>query len=382
MYTSVSNDNKKLPSITDTSLFVRNLKVSNHVISESDYTKVYNELENKPIQRDTLGEITDYNEAVEMIGGCLEWQDGPDSYLTKIITRNGDVVDVGDYLGFIAYYPEIDVILFEGGHTSDVAYSLRTGEGREIVGNPDTYYVSDNKEFRISGYFPGQECYTYYVQQKDDESYRNLFEINSYLFPNSDICYIREGFWLLDNEFYYQMVNSMDFNKVNYFKITIEPYKRMSVPSKEYLIEEGRAGNFSLGFNIDELKSKYYMNYDYRYREEGEQEDLYIIPSLGIFFSSGYNEIWIIDNRFSTKKMIGTGSTIKELKQAYPDVRLFYTYISQMFYAESAVLGKVQFIFDVRDFKNKNKDLMQGDSVVLDESDFKLDTQIDRIRIY
>jgi len=94
-----------------------------------------------------------------------------------------------DEIGFIAYYPEVEVMLFEGGHTSDYSVDLNDStKVSERVGNPSRYSVSPDKKFRLNGYHTGQGYYVNFLEKwnplkKKYEFIGNLDEDFDYTWP-------------------------------------------------------------------------------------------------------------------------------------------------------------------------------------------------------
>ncbi|MFT5821192.1 MAG: hypothetical protein ACI8ZM_002441 [Crocinitomix sp.] len=90
-------------------------------------------------------------------------------------------------------------------------------------------------------------------------------------------------------------------------------------------------------------------------------------------------EINIYSDRFQTAEGIGVGSTITEFMTAYPDFKIWYTYVSGMYVIETEVLD-VQFLLDETGFQGEVEDVL--DMVILNAEDFKIDTKIVTVRMY
>ena len=96
-----------------------------------------------------------------------------DDALESIITANGQkllINQISNDFGFgedwSGYYPEEEILVLEGGHSSDMCFSIRTGETTETIGNPDYIISSPNNTFRLNGSFDGQECISYFFSEK------------------------------------------------------------------------------------------------------------------------------------------------------------------------------------------------------------------------
>jgi len=91
-------------------------------------------------------------------------------------------------------------------------------------------------------------------------------------------------------------------------------------------------------------------------------------------------EIIVFSDQFKTEKGSGVHSTVEDFIKAYPDYKLWYTYVSGMFIIETPVLD-VQFILDQEDFKG---DVSNADSEItnLEISDFRKGAKIKQVRIF
>ncbi|NOQ72259.1 MAG: hypothetical protein GQ574_09675 [Crocinitomix sp.] len=105
------------------------------------------------------------------------------------------------------------------------------------------------------------------------------------------------------------------------------------------------------------------LEYDY---ETGEYKD-----AIG--------EMNIYSDRFQTVEGIGMGSTIIEFMDAYPDYKIWYTYVSDMYVIETESLG-VQFLLDGSGFEGEISG--SSDMEILSAEDFSADTKIVTVRMF
>ncbi|MGV6946344.1 hypothetical protein ACUY1X_15305 [Sphingobacterium kyonggiense] len=147
-----------------------------------------------------------YNAGIDKIDSTISG-----SFLSKIVFENGDSLvagknDILSEIGFWRYYPTEDILLCEGGHSSDYPINLKTGEmGGEVVGNPAYIVESPNKRFRLNGWFPGQECSDYFIQQNQSGTYIRYVGIPMDLTKESfDLCNISSIFWDGDHILYFR----------------------------------------------------------------------------------------------------------------------------------------------------------------------------------
>ena len=136
-------------------------------------------------------------------------------YLDKITLETGEVIFSNSHgeCGLMAYYPDENIIVSECGHTSDDSYNLSNGKTTTQIGNPEYILESPNKKFRLNGYFPGQECSTYFIQKNIKGEYLKVLEINEvYPFKNvpESFCTMEDLFWTDDFTLNFTLKNYQD----------------------------------------------------------------------------------------------------------------------------------------------------------------------------
>lgn len=149
-----------------------------------------------------LIKITSLQEVKNMLSDRVKWAGNSlfegEVVVDKIFLPNGQTLDIDEEssdFSFIAYYPSEEILLFEGGHASDFSISIQTGETLETTGNPEYILPSPRAKFRLNGWFPGQECSSYFFQEKIGDGYTYITELDS------DVCYFNKFCWLTDEEF-------------------------------------------------------------------------------------------------------------------------------------------------------------------------------------
>ncbi|HET7361647.1 MAG TPA: hypothetical protein VFI78_06920 [Salinimicrobium sp.] len=164
--------------------------------------------------------------------------------------------------------------------------------------------------------------------------------------------------------------------------------------AENFLISEGRVGNFVLGESIPGSSDKFQIEkiMKTRFTEGGKvTEPVYVVSKNGNtllhlrprFENREYDqviqEIWVLSPKYKTADGIGVNSTLEEFKQTYPDSRLWYTYVSDRYVLESNAVS-AQFLLDENDFIGE----MNVDEVMepLKISDFKEGATIKKIRLY
>lgn len=184
---------------------------------------------NKPIEK-----ITDFEIAKKRLAGIVEFS-ANDEYgeyqaVRKINFRNGtNWGNANDFDGefFVAYFPSEDILLCEGGHTTDVSFNLKNGKQTEETGNPDVIVTSPNKLFRLNGHFGGQECYSYFLQKKINGEFEKILQLDEEFKKITKIwlCSIGESFWTDDSTLFVTENNYAGPNgkaEKKYFKILLK----------------------------------------------------------------------------------------------------------------------------------------------------------------
>ena len=189
------------------------------IIAEEINSSIFYSAKKKAVYKnDTIKAVSDFKIAKKMLKGVVEFADDEESQsVKKIYFRNGSMIDLEEYSDcyFIAYFPSEDILLCEGGHVSDVSFNLTNGKLREEAGNPSIILHSPEKRFRINGYFSGQDCYFYFIQEKIAGEYVKIIDMDEKLKGQAP-CVMGESFWLNENTIYYK-----ELEGEGYFKMTI-----------------------------------------------------------------------------------------------------------------------------------------------------------------
>jgi len=165
----------------------------------------------------------------------------------------------------------------------------------------------------------------------------------------------------------------------------------------QYLIKQHQAGIFLIGKPIPfpQSSDNYVVRKEKQVRmtEEGPfEETIYVVSEKGVDllnilpeynyetgnYTENIGEIIVLSDKYHTIENVGVNSTIEEFQKAYPDYKLWYTYVSGMYVIETNQL-KVQFILNKDDFIGELN--IQGDMTTLKISDFKKNSKVLKIRI-
>jgi hypothetical protein len=164
-----------------------------------------------------------------------------------------------------------------------------------------------------------------------------------------------------------------------------------------YSITSEAAGDFILGEKIPESTEDYsveekietYESEEGPYEEtvhivsNGDEELLRITPQYDYETGEYLDEIGemnISSDRFQTTEGIGAGSTLADFMEAYPDFKIWYTYISDMYVVETEGLS-VQFLLDENGYVTDYPEI-DSDMVEISKDDFDATTKIVSVRMF
>ncbi|MCF6297463.1 MAG: hypothetical protein L3J08_05705 [Flavobacteriaceae bacterium] len=181
--------------------------VSKAKIDKTAYTQLLKKA-NKTIYKPK--KIGNLNSIKTILKNRVEWVSESKNKVKSITTNNGQKLilnqssnDYGFSQGWSGYYPEEDILVLEGGHSSDVCFSIKTGETHLTIGNPKYIIPSPKGTYRLNGSFGGQECISYFFQKNEDEKLIYLTEFGW----DYDFCTFKEFYWINETKFIYKTLN-------------------------------------------------------------------------------------------------------------------------------------------------------------------------------
>lgn len=169
-------------------------------IRKSDY---FLKLWESGYRKDEYKAITDIKQAKSMLKKQVQfrdWEDVPDPFscIQDVKFKDGayESLESEDYPVFVAYYPELDVLVAEGGHSSDYCIDLKNSKNTN-PGNPIYYHTSPDKKLRINGRYNGQEGVDYFLEQWDEKEkvYKTLEDFSGAEYHGLSIYYVSDWFW-------------------------------------------------------------------------------------------------------------------------------------------------------------------------------------------
>lgn len=224
---------------TKDSLVYDNDTIAIYKIDSTAFFSVINEAE---VQTDTLNYISDFEVAKKLLKGRVLFGGYNDK--TRLIdsTFDGELIyavhfDNGKSIitneeqyfwdaGFVRYYPTEDIVLCEGGHSSDFSIDLANAVvGPDLVGNPEYILLSPSGKYRLNGWFPGQECSDYFLQKKTTQGYQLMARIPMHISKEGfDFCTLKDEFWKDDTSLYFRNVyfGIDDDPRLGYFRLQIK----------------------------------------------------------------------------------------------------------------------------------------------------------------
>ncbi|MFJ1377291.1 hypothetical protein ACILE8_02840 [Capnocytophaga canimorsus] len=254
------NESSKNDSITEVtyikSFFNEDLPLEIHQISE----KEFHTAQSKATKSDSIPKITNFAQAEKHLKDIVTFRKDRDwtHFPQEIRFRNGlkldTIYDLLNEIGFAAYFPTEDILLFEGGHSSDVSFNLSNGKETEEVGNPDYVIASPNNKVRLNGFYGGQECVFYFIQQYKNGQWQKTINLDHIFekITTKMLCNM-SAFWADDTTLYlahpnYDEQGTMEFI---HYKIILKPtisdvtwsdFPTISFPKKE----QTNADNYDL----------------------------------------------------------------------------------------------------------------------------------------
>ena len=166
--------------------------------------------------------------------------------------------------------------------------------------------------------------------------------------------------------------------------------------TEAFLIEDGAAGNFKLGAPIPRALEAYSISREEQVRttEEGPTEETVYTVSQGneqllqllpdVDPNTGEStedigELRITSEKFRTAAQIGVNSTLEEFIAAYPQYRIWYTYVSDMYVVEAEEV-QAQFLLEEEDFTGDLQ--VSSEMTSLSREDFRQGARIRMVRMF
>ncbi|OAH69308.1 hypothetical protein AXA65_14810 [Chryseobacterium sp. FP211-J200] len=198
-------------------------------VEKIDSLQYYSVKKKTAPKKKIIAKITDINEAKKLLKGIVEFDEnkdfGANPGVKKIHFRNGKKYENNgdfDYSFFIAYYPQEDILLCEGGHASDVSFNLKNGKETEETGNPDVFVFSPKENFRLNGHFGGQQCSSYFIQKSINNEYVKVIQLDEEFEKLTKIwlCIIGDSFWADEKTLFLTEDSNFGVN-TKFFKVKI-----------------------------------------------------------------------------------------------------------------------------------------------------------------
>lgn len=186
-----------------------------------------------PQKRPKPEKISDFKTVKKLLNSVVEFDDsekyGDAPAVKKINFKNGTSFSNEDDFYeayFIAYFPSENILLCEGGHSTDVSFNLKNGKLTEETGNPNEILTSPNNKFRLTSHYGGQECSAYIIQKNNNGDFEKILQLDEYFekITKLSLCIIKENFWLDDATLFFSSTLPDKNGKfgTKYFKILLK----------------------------------------------------------------------------------------------------------------------------------------------------------------
>ena len=154
---------------------------------------------------------------------------------------------------------------------------------------------------------------------------------------------------------------------------------KITIAGAEILNEEGKIDEM---FKVPPFKMKM------KIRKEMQEGAEVKIRTTTIYendkeIAMRYNDVTdLLTNDFQTEKGIGVGSTIEEFVAAYPDYKIWYTYVSNKYVIETPALPGVEFILDPLSYTGDENALNESDMVELNLNAMNQKGKIKMVKVF
>ena len=142
--------------------------------------------------------ITDIDEAQKLLGDRFIVYGAGHYYVYSVIFNDGVKRNFDGDWYFWAYFPELEIIVFEVGHGGDFLIDLNDSNIPEWNrGNPQYRVLSPDKQFRINGFYNGHH-FEYFLEKWNPQT--KQFEFVG-RFDHSNIAEFSYAFWVNNSTF-------------------------------------------------------------------------------------------------------------------------------------------------------------------------------------
>lgn len=225
----VQSKKLKEPTSTEEHAMIARDSISVHfeiekISAEEFFTSKRRQKTSKPAEK-----ITDFQIVPKLLTRVVDFKEmGNYLNIEKINFRNGTSSDDNDLLSectFVAFFPTEDILLLEGGHSTDVSFDLGTGQETYDTGNPGLATTSPSGIFRLNKVYEGQECFYHFIQVKKNGKFKKIAELNDIFEKKTNkwLCVVEKEFWTDDHSLYFGLVTKYNErgNEYEFYKVKI-----------------------------------------------------------------------------------------------------------------------------------------------------------------
>lgn len=171
--------------------------------------------------------ITDIKQIESLLQDVVDFEvvDGEYLIVRSIYFRNAGVYNAlyePPYV--VAYYPDEDALVCEGGHSMDLIFNLSTGI--EQIGNPSFTFSNTSKTLRFGSLYNGQAS-EFMIEKKYDNHFQKFIKIDEIISLNTGYVFemVEEVKWLDDSTFIFKALDAYHLkteeSKTIYYKIIL-----------------------------------------------------------------------------------------------------------------------------------------------------------------
>lgn len=239
-------------------------KMCNYFIKLRQITKdKYTEwqIESEHLRNKPYKVVSDIAATQEILGERLQLFDrkvgGTDFnyFECEIMFNDGIKKRVDIEYGFVAYFPQLEILLFEGANSTSQVFDLNDSNTipdfdfphRIRIGNPYYHSVSPDKQLRVNGLFDGgNDCMIYFLEKWDaaNEKYEYIGLLLRDENDSTKFCDANNWFWMSNNKALFKTGWEDDYS--HYYEIEFTEYTHWQTSVDSIAVAEKSRTSLSL----------------------------------------------------------------------------------------------------------------------------------------
>ena len=172
-------------------------------------------------------QVKDFASIKTMLQGRVYFSGEQDIIQIRPMDSSKKAIDISPTeMWFKANFPEYQIIVYEGGHMSEGAFDLRTGDDTEVIGSPYDFLHSPSGKWRMSGAYNGQECHDYFLAKRGEDFLGAPTYHPVHRFEMDQFCLFSRAYWLNDSEFFVEELDPQNSGE----SLSIYRYSKVTMP--------------------------------------------------------------------------------------------------------------------------------------------------------